>query len=492
MRLRGFVLLIFAIGLITTVYLITTRMVSDDTISGTSQTGNTQRTELLRQQNQTFNKPQVKQALDPRQVQSINAEQRNNQQQPDSDNRRSQSQPVAALKVADDEDEPQTNIAIPSGAQALNSSVRTWYPLDARSSKCRRRQSHGSITDGVSLIVDFRLPDSKEDFNQVIDHLQMTVDSLLGGSQLSICELLFVGYGPSALSTTVAERVFTYMKSLHQTLIRYIDQVGKSQASARTAAFEKSKESVVVFADTEVIGTVGWLRPLVIALKANDSARIVQPHFDYASRYPADYQTTAESFIVDYLWPLTMRVDENIEIVPSSRVGRYNSPAVRGNIFAIRRNFFTSIGGYDVQLSNMVDSCSTATHLELSLRTWMCGGTIETVPCSRVGIRDLPDRRKVSVLDRLSAERIGQLWFGERRNVLEASVVSQAKLLQHSPPKKERARQITESNQLSTITTKRSCSNIDRYFTEVAKGARVPSVNAVKFGQLRAKPGNSS
>ena len=49
-------------------------------------------------------------------------------------------------------------------------------------------------------------------------------------------------------------------------------------------------------------------------------------------------------------------------------------------LFAIDRKFYFEIGEYDPQLLYY-----GAEHVELSVRIWMCGGTMEAIPCSNVG-----------------------------------------------------------------------------------------------------------
>lgn len=158
---------------------------------------------------------------------------------------------------------------------------------------------------------------------------------------------------------------------------------------ARLFGAENSVGEVLVFLDSHIEVNVEWLPPLlghlsfgVDGVDVRFSHRAVMPVIDVISADTFEYTATplvrggfnwGLHFKWDNLPKGTLKTDEDF-------VKPIKSPTMAGGLFAIYRDYFNYIGKYDSGMNVWGGE-----NLEISFRIWMCGGSLEMIPCSRVG-----------------------------------------------------------------------------------------------------------
>ncbi|XP_026727862.1 polypeptide N-acetylgalactosaminyltransferase 35A-like isoform X1 [Trichoplusia ni] len=158
---------------------------------------------------------------------------------------------------------------------------------------------------------------------------------------------------------------------------------------ARIFGAENSVGEVLVFLDSHIEVNVEWLPPLlerlaedVDGIKVRYSHRAVTPVIDVINADTFEYSSSplvrggfnwGLHFKWDNLPKGTLKTTEDF-------VRPIISPTMAGGLFAIYRQYFNYIGKYDPGMNIWGGE-----NLELSFRIWMCGGSLELIPCSRVG-----------------------------------------------------------------------------------------------------------
>lgn len=129
---------------------------------------------------------------------------------------------------------------------------------------------------------------------------------------------------------------------------------------------------------------LGWLEPLLDRI-VQDDTRVVSPVVDSIHEDTFEYvaQDINDLRIGGFNWNLRFVWEGIPQEVFSERkhpAAPIQTPTISGGLFAINAKFFERLGFYDDQFEIW-----GAENLELSFKTWMCGGSLEIVPCSHVG-----------------------------------------------------------------------------------------------------------
>ncbi|XP_041664050.1 polypeptide N-acetylgalactosaminyltransferase 15-like isoform X2 [Cheilinus undulatus] len=198
-------------------------------------------------------------------------------------------------------------------------------------------------------------------------------------------------------------------------LIRSTKRLGVG--GCRTLGAARAAGEVLVFMDSHCECQKGWLEPLLERV-AQDRTRVVSPIMDVINWQTFQYNATqwpvrgVFDWRLDFSWESYPPLQDK---EPDSAVQPVPSPALGGGVVAIDRHFFHSVGAYDPGMLLWGGE-----QIELSIRVWSCGGSMEVVPCSRVAHVDhhhlsylLPDQE---VLQR-NKIRIADTWMDAYRKI---------------------------------------------------------------------------
>uniref|UniRef100_A0A7I4Y8D2 Polypeptide N-acetylgalactosaminyltransferase n=2 Tax=Haemonchus contortus TaxID=6289 RepID=A0A7I4Y8D2_HAECO len=152
---------------------------------------------------------------------------------------------------------------------------------------------------------------------------------------------------------------------------------------AKIAGAREATGDVVIFLDSHCEANVGWLEPLVQRISEKRSA-IICPIIDHISAedmsYSGDKYSTSVggfSWALHFTWERMPEKERQRRQSPTEYI---RSPTMAGGLLAANREYFFEVGAYDEEMDIWGGE-----NLEISFRVWMCGGSIEFIPCSHVG-----------------------------------------------------------------------------------------------------------
>ncbi|KAH8284509.1 hypothetical protein KR018_002448 [Drosophila ironensis] len=185
---------------------------------------------------------------------------------------------------------------------------------------------------------------------------------------------------------------------------------------ARLLGAQHAKSAVITYLDSHCECAEGWLEPLLDRIARNPTT-VVCPVIDVISDDTLEfhYHDSSGVNVGGFDWNLQFSwhsVPERERKRHNSTAEPVHSPTMAGGLFSIDRKFFERLGTYDSGFDIWGGE-----NLELSFKTWMCGGTLEIIPCSHVGhiFRKRSPykwRSGVNVLKKNSV-RLAEVWMDE-------------------------------------------------------------------------------
>ncbi|XP_046336760.2 polypeptide N-acetylgalactosaminyltransferase 5-like isoform X1 [Haliotis rufescens] len=188
---------------------------------------------------------------------------------------------------------------------------------------------------------------------------------------------------------------------------------------ARLMGTEVAKAEVLTFLDSHCECVMGWAEPQ-LARVHHDPTVVVWPVIPSIDHSTFEFKHKPEDLVSakgGFYWDMNFRwepITEHDNVDRQDITSPVRSPTMAGGLFMINKQFFEHLGTYDPQFELWGGE-----NMELSFKIWMCGGSMEIIPCSLVGHifrRTSPMHFAANTIQR-NSQRVAEIWLDEYKDI---------------------------------------------------------------------------
>lgn len=263
---------------------------------------------------------------------------------------------------------------VPSPALSVDSPAKEIgfpKPPEVRHPKCIERRYDLAALPHASIVIPY--------LNETWKQVSATVASMLAHTPMEVVDtILFVDDGNSK-----EWQYHDELRAMHPKIQVHRNEQRQGLIRSKVIGADLVSSPVVLFSEPHCIVVKQWLEPLLERLsQAPGHDVVVVPIIDVIPEHNFEEYRAANHHIGGFDWSLMFNWMTLIEQRNKSYTypDPYPTPALSGGILAMWRDYWNRMGTYDTNMTEWGGE-----HIEMSLRTWRCGGRIEVVPCSRMG-----------------------------------------------------------------------------------------------------------
>jgi len=349
--------------------------------------------------------------------------------------------------------------------------ISLWRSLpDGRSRECKALH-YDSDLPHASVVIIFN--------NEALSALLRTVWSVLDRTPKDILhEVILVDDGSN--HTDIMSVLPEYIK--HRLppkvgLVKNPSQLGLIRA--RVEGAKAATGEFIVFLDSHCEAAKGWLEPMAQRIK-DDPTVIEIPRIDMIDATSLSYYGSGGGTIS--VGGFTWSGHFTWEGLPADTAATRKSTdpgrtaTMAGGLFAINREFFWKIGGYDEGMFGWGGE-----NLELSFRVWRCGGSMEIHPCSHVGhiFRPFHPYHIPHDSHGINTARMAEVWMDEYKRLF---YMHRADL---------KSVDIGDLTERKAIVDRLQCKSFKWFLDNVYPHKFIMDEQSIAWGRLRASDGKS-
>uniref|UniRef100_G1RRW8 Polypeptide N-acetylgalactosaminyltransferase n=1 Tax=Nomascus leucogenys TaxID=61853 RepID=G1RRW8_NOMLE len=218
-------------------------------------------------------------------------------------------------------------------------------------------------------------------------------------------------YRPTELKVPLEE----YVHKRYPGLVKVVrNQKREGLIRARIEGWKVATGQVTGFFDAHVEFTAGWAEPVLSRIQENQK-RVILPSIDNIKQDNFEvqrYENSAHGYSWElwcmYISPPKDWWDAGDPSLP------IRTPAMIGCSFVVNRKFFGEIGLLDPGMD-----VYGGENIELGIKVWLCGGSMEVLPCSRVAHierKKKPYNSNIGFYTKRNALRVAEVWMDDYKS----------------------------------------------------------------------------
>ena len=275
------------------------------------------------------------------------------------------------------DNEARQRIAVGYNQYGLNQFLSDLIPVDrrlpdVRSEWCRDKAMLVTRLPKASIIITVH--------NEAISVLLRSVNSIIRTTPVELLEEIIIVDDASDMEHLGIGFDSKFKDFSNVKILRMPKRIGFFSSRNKGALI--SSAPVLIFLDSNTECTEGWVEPL-LARVAQDRSTVASPNMDIIDHDTFEYVPADYASVGGFNWNLMyewISISEETLNKLTNLEDPIQTPNLPGGNFAIDKEFFKVLGQHDEVMDTLGFD-----NLELSIKSWTCGGRVEIIPCSHVG-----------------------------------------------------------------------------------------------------------